>query len=245
MKIGFSLNKKKKKGVIPASVGGFIADEKKEEDKQFVVGFSAKGGLKPVIEETKPSAFVIPLIQQNKWNNADEEAANAILDDIRVSDQQEIKDGSRKIVIPMVDESLEKKRSELFAHIKDEAVKEQPILAQNQIPGLDKIDNDADKFKHDIAHRPVELSVESDSYAKIPVSGFGEAMLRGMGWSGETSLSETLKDPKPRIYRLGLGATPRPPSDDEEDDNGKKKKKKRKHRDRYDKDHKHRKHSRR
>lgn len=67
-----------------------------------------------------------------------------------------------------------------------------------------------------------------DAYDAMPVSGFGEAMLRAMGWAGPSSelavsSTDNLGDsgssdlPKPRPDRLGLGAkltsgVPLPPS---------------------------------
>ncbi len=54
-----------------------------------------------------------------------------------------------------------------------------------------------------------DMNVESD-YTKVSISDFGAAMLRGMGWTGSTTSTTSLKeeDVKSRPARLGLGATP-------------------------------------
>ncbi|KAJ3093094.1 hypothetical protein HK102_009526 [Quaeritorhiza haematococci] len=92
----------------------------------------------------------------------------------------------------------------------------QPILVQNQAPGLEKIENDVDKFRHDVTLRPDEASLAD--YERIPVEQFGAAMLRGMGWNEGEVVGRNKKnglqapiiyEPRPRL--LGLGATPAPP----------------------------------
>lgn len=61
-------------------------------------------------------------------------------------------------------------------------------------------------FRYDVdrcAEQPA-----SDGYAQRPVEGFGEMMLRGMGWNGPDSKNEkkAFSDPVARPSRLGLGA---------------------------------------
>lgn len=51
--------------------------------------------------------------------------------------------------------------------------------------------------------------VTEDSYKKVPVSQFGLAMLRGMGFKGSVESSND-DDDKPRPLLLGLGAQPSP-----------------------------------
>nr|XP_019051049.1 hypothetical protein I302_01496 [Kwoniella bestiolae CBS 10118]OCF29979.1 hypothetical protein I302_01496 [Kwoniella bestiolae CBS 10118] len=57
----------------------------------------------------------------------------------------------------------------------------------------------------------------AEDYAAIPVSAFGEAMARGMGWNPSSSGGTKIHEPKLRPALLGLGATalvekPAPPS---------------------------------
>ncbi|WWD07300.1 hypothetical protein V865_005398 [Kwoniella europaea PYCC6329] len=70
-------------------------------------------------------------------------------------------------------------------------------------------------LKRDIDELP-EMSTAED-YAAIPVSAFGEAMARGMGWNPNSSDGTKIHEPKLRPALLGLGATalvqkPPPPS---------------------------------
>ena len=71
------------------------------------------------------------------------------------------------------------------------------------------------KYKRDLEHRADDISVQSQAYVKVPIAEFGAAMLRGMGWKTEQSNNDDKKKEKefnPRPHRLGLGATPLPPS---------------------------------
>ena len=56
-----------------------------------------------------------------------------------------------------------------------------PLLLRNRLPGMEHVRNDEEAFKCDVQHRPEEATLEE--YANTPVDAFGEAMLRGMGWT--------------------------------------------------------------
>ena len=56
-----------------------------------------------------------------------------------------------------------------------------PLLLRNRLPGMELVRNDDEAFKCDVQHRPEESTLEE--YANTPVDAFGEAMLRGMGWT--------------------------------------------------------------
>ena len=74
--------------------------------------------------------------------------------------------------------------------------------------------NEDDRFKADVASRPNVSTL--DEYEAIPVNGFGEAMLRGMGWKegdlvGKRRTPATTTTGKPRVVErrpafLGIGA---------------------------------------
>lgn len=92
------------------------------------------------------------------------------------------------------------------------------LLQQNMIPGLAEIEGEDAKFKHDLNHRAEDISVKSRAYEDTPISEFGAALLRGMGWQGPQgdgtgAGTDLIKDVQPRHHRLGLGAQPRPPEE--------------------------------
>ncbi len=91
--------------------------------------------------------------------------------------------------------------------------KKAPLLMLNVAPELLSITNDTDRFKYDVSSRAADLNVRSEIYDAIPVSQFGAALLRGMGWAGPDKDEEKKKDEKlvAREQRLGLGAQARPP----------------------------------
>eukprot|EP00698_Gefionella_okellyi_P022365 TRINITY_DN7404_c0_g1_i1.p1 TRINITY_DN7404_c0_g1~~TRINITY_DN7404_c0_g1_i1.p1 ORF type:complete len:491 (-),score=116.16 TRINITY_DN7404_c0_g1_i1:110-1582(-) len=89
-----------------------------------------------------------------------------------------------------------------------------PLLMRNQLPGISGIADVDERFKFDVENRPDVASLEA--YEAIPVDKFGEALLRGMGWTPGSVVgtsSTTVTAPIEfisRPERLGLGAAPRP-----------------------------------
>lgn len=167
---------------------------------------------------------------------ADEAAAEAVLAEVRgvQADGQAASSSSpsSSLVIPMTDTApaasdaveetpareetaRDKKKAALFqdAAQRMQAAGAKPILQQNAVPGLDKLADVKDKYRHDISLRPDALDVHSEAYAAVPIEEFGAAMLRGMGWKGPAGEDEDADAaaPKPRHKLLGLGATMRPP----------------------------------
>lgn len=77
--------------------------------------------------------------------------------------------------------------------------------------------DDDGKFQMELDNLAPTLSVQSRAYKDVPISQFGMAMLRGMGWKGndgDSSNNDKNKPPMdetvmPRPSRLGLGATPK------------------------------------
>ena len=81
--------------------------------------------------------------------------------------------------------------------------------------------DDTIKYQRDLENRAEDIDVQSGAYVSVPISEFGAAMLRGMGWKGNDDSdrhhrgdkkSKDGDDVTPRPHRLGLGATPLPPS---------------------------------
>ncbi|KAK6906566.1 hypothetical protein I203_100552 [Kwoniella mangroviensis CBS 8507] len=92
---------------------------------------------------------------------------------------------------------------------------EQERLRRELVIGGPNPLTEEEALKRDIDELP-EMSTAED-YAAIPVSAFGEAMARGMGWNPNSSDRTKIHEPKLRPALLGLGATalvqkPPPPS---------------------------------
>lgn len=77
------------------------------------------------------------------------------------------------------------------------------LLARRK--GLKNGDSDDGGFREQVEECAEDGSLKS--YEQVPVEGFGEAMLRAMGWNGKhTSDENTQGGIAPRPERLGLGA---------------------------------------
>ncbi len=95
--------------------------------------------------------------------------------------------------------------------------KKAPMLLAHTNPSLLNLKNDDERFKADIENRAEDMNFRSEKYDAVPVSQFGAALLRGMGWTGPPASNALQKggvvEDKivPRENRLGLGATAKPP----------------------------------
>ncbi|CAJ1925322.1 unnamed protein product [Cylindrotheca closterium] len=69
--------------------------------------------------------------------------------------------------------------------------------------------SDQQQLKEDLERHAPDLSVDSESYQKVPIADFGAALLRGMGWDGRSDVTDDTGSGLPRPSRLGLGATPK------------------------------------
>ncbi|WWC65219.1 uncharacterized protein I303_107833 [Kwoniella dejecticola CBS 10117] len=100
----------------------------------------------------------------------------------------------------------------LSGDVKTESEEER--LRRELVIGGSSVLSEEEALKRDIDELP-EVSTAED-YAAIPVSAFGEAMARGMGWNPNASGGTKIHEPKLRPALLGLGATalekPLPPS---------------------------------
>jgi G patch domain/KOW motif-containing protein len=81
-------------------------------------------------------------------------------------------------------------------------------------------DSEQKKFEAGVEELPPDISVKSQVYKSVPISEFGAAMLRGMGWNGgnddnnsngtnNRNKQASDQSTMPRPSRLGLGATPK------------------------------------
>jgi len=151
--------------------------------------------------EEKPQ-FVIPLTK-NPWNTEsvageDAEAVAAILAGVSAPFEAE---GPIVPAIPVQGRTKDA----------DSSSAAEPLLKAAMIPGLAELPDDDAKFKHDLSQRAANVDAKSECYSTVPISAFGEALLRGMGWEGSRNESEQAES-QARPQRLGLGAKVRPPS---------------------------------
>lgn len=163
----------------------------------------ARGGQATGSASSSSSTLVIPL----NGANADTSASN------EQSGREEVTERAKNKAALFQDAAQRHRKAN-----------DKPILQQNAVPGLDKLADVKEKYRHDMSLRPDELDVHSEAYEAVPIEEFGAAMLRGMGWKGSVDKDEDADAaaPKPRHKLLGLGATMRPPL---AGDKGKRKKK--------------------
>ena len=107
----------------------------------------------------------------------------------------------------------------------EERAKRELVIAMEEGKGM----TEEDAFKRDINYMPEEVRSSNPSigaqplmwttsqssledYEAIPVSAFGLAMVRGMGYDPSSSSNTIIHEPKLRPQLLGLGATPMDPS---------------------------------
>ncbi|KAF1793351.1 Spp2/MOS2, G-patch domain [Phytophthora cactorum] len=234
---GFALKKGKKKALgAPAGFSASVPTALQVTEKVFVTDFDPNAPTSLTEDGKKP--LVIPLLETNAWTNdpnggrtgasndikgisEDEQAAAQIIAETQAARNTQSSD--KDLVIPV---EREQKRAELFqdGDKRPNNGQKMPILQQNAVPGLDDLQDVADKYRHDVALRPEAPDVHSDVYESVPVEAFGAALLRGMGWTGDVDPDDVGVAPQPRHKLLGLGATKRPSLPGE----GKKKRKKRK-----------------
>ncbi|XP_061626629.1 G-patch domain and KOW motifs-containing protein isoform X1 [Phyllopteryx taeniolatus] len=187
-----------------------------KDDIDYLTGIT-RNELQSTKPSEGPSERVIPLILKNRWRVLDQE--DQILgsgDKTHKSAQRngdasgdkspESSDKNDSVEAQAVKELIEDSRRKM-EELQSEANLNLtiPLLAQNKVP---------DGFE-DGAHLNVELRPQpstEDDYEKVPVEGYGLAMLKGMGWKKGEGIGRTFKQDvkpyeyKPRVIGLGLGA---------------------------------------
>mmetsp|Transcript_26896 Transcript_26896/g.39789 ORF Transcript_26896/g.39789 Transcript_26896/m.39789 type:complete len:492 (-) Transcript_26896:508-1983(-) len=63
------------------------------------------------------------------------------------------------------------------------------------------------QYEKEIASLPD--ATDEMAYERVPITEFGAALLRGMGWNGKDEGGKAVVPPNMRPHRLGLGATPK------------------------------------
>ena len=104
--------------------------------------------------------------------------------------------------------------SQVTAHIKYGLTKR-----EKNVPGKEALtqdDRDTEALREDLEHLPPESSL--GDYQRMPIEAFGEALMRGMGWSEGRGIGRNAKKDVEakelvrRADRLGLGADPAAPT---------------------------------
>lgn len=104
--------------------------------------------------------------------------------------------------------------SQVTAHIKYGLTKR-----EKHVPGKEALtqdDRDTEALREDLEHLPPESSLVD--YQRMPIEAFGEALMRGMGWSEGKGIGRNAKKDVEakelvrRADRLGLGADPAAPT---------------------------------
>lgn len=208
---------------LGAGAFGAAADTEQDgdQDREYVSDLGA-GQRRGGASSGKKEALVIPLPAnmsermaaaggdvggagaEGARNQDDVDAENAVIREARGEEAEAGEEGPARII------PLEKRPED------GGGKQEGPLLLRNQVPGLSEQGDDKQRLQHDLKHRSENVDVRSDAYERVPISEFGKALLRGMGYkepSGEAQ-KEGEGDKKPfevkaRPHRLGLGATPK------------------------------------
>ncbi|KAK3737752.1 hypothetical protein QZH41_017215, partial [Actinostola sp. cb2023] len=186
----FTFSKKKETKQLQKAGKNVLGTEKSHKDEGEDVDFirSAEGNkLQSVKPKEVIKELIIPLQKKNRW----------ILPT----------DGTDGLDRQAAEELVKDVLRDLEA--KDETNDDMsiPILMRNRLPNVEGYEQDE---RLDIAMRPAESTFED--YESMPVSAFGTAMLRGMGWKKGEAIGGTVKgfcEPIEFIQRskgLGLGA---------------------------------------
>jgi G patch domain/KOW motif-containing protein len=113
-------------------------------------------------------------------------------------------------------EKLSKEDQEAIEALKRDASGKSPAESSRNSKIIKAIENtfqsaeqkESEQFQEDLEKLAPDLSVDSESYQKVPITDFGAALLRGMGWKGSVDKNDVASN-LPRPSRLGLGATPK------------------------------------
>lgn len=206
--VGFSFNvqaKKKRKISSSKSISIFEEEKTEEKEKGEVILSISDGGVRSANPQKKEKPLVIPLgkdintgkigIKKNQDHLMLAKIArgeNVEMEDAKSDNENDEFDGE---IIPSKMEDIDTNL---------------PLLLRNRRLELEEIKDENERFRADIADRPDASSL--DDYNRVPVSKFGEALLRGMDWKpgmkigmNDRGLVKPIEFiPRPR--GLGLGA---------------------------------------
>ncbi|XP_077571695.1 G-patch domain and KOW motifs-containing protein [Stigmatopora nigra] len=177
-----------------------------QEDVDYLTGI-ARNQLQSTKPSEAPTERVIPVILKNRWRVPERADTDLGKNGQRLNgdggDHDEDRQDSMEALA--VKELIEDSRKKLEERRPGDDLAAIPLLAQNKTP-----DGFEDGERLNVELRP-QPSTEDD-YERVPVEGYGMAMLKGMGWKKGEGIGRTFKQDvkpyeyKPRVMGLGLGA---------------------------------------
>ncbi|CAH3149036.1 unnamed protein product [Pocillopora meandrina] len=159
----------------------------KKEETDYINAAEGKE-LKSIKPEEKPKEKVIPCKTKNRW---------ILSEDAKFVDSLD-RQAAEELLKAVSGDDTEGNENENVSI---------PLLMRNPLPDIEGYEKNE---KLDIALRPEQSSMQD--YEDMPVSSFGAAMLRGMGWKKGEAIGGTNKgftepiEYIPRSKGLGLGA---------------------------------------
>jgi hypothetical protein len=198
MSFSFSIKAQPKKKNVSVQI------VEKEPEKDFVI-MGENGNIESTTPKNLP--LVIPLESSTFKHHVEEGKKDKVEEDEEMGNNQdgaEVEKSEYGLIILGSGDGVKKV----------EEVQELPLILRNRPKELSGVMDETERFRRDVEMRPPEVTM--DIYDKVPVSQFGEALLRGMGWSegqaigkNHTVPAEVIVFPK-RPPRLGIGAKPQP-----------------------------------
>ncbi len=197
---------------------------RKELGVDLVIPLNEKDSLK---NKNEPILFGLKRIIQgtNHDNDSpnDTSISNAVIDDSDEKDKSTIQslngEAEDALIKLAADNEIDKEQNINSSSTNFSSGGPSSLIIKQENESTSEHYSETMKYQRDLKHRADDLSVHSQSYVNVPIAEFGAAMLRGMGWKGQSNKNnEKEKDGNnsktfnPRPHRLGLGATPLPPS---------------------------------
>ncbi|XP_071961562.1 G-patch domain and KOW motifs-containing protein-like [Antedon mediterranea] len=222
--LSFGFSKKKKETKILEQKNGLglglessLGTTGSANEHDLITSLEGKRVVSAVPRE-EPKELVIPLLKRNTWSigsrslkkpklndNANPEETNDSVPNSSTNEKIKLEEAAVQEIIS----DTAKQNLEWEDRGNEDMGMSIPLLMRNKVP--DGFETDE---KLDVSIRPDEAT--DANYDEVPITQFGLAMLRGMGWKegeGIGKKTEVVKmlEPKPRPKGQGLGAAPKPP----------------------------------
>jgi len=184
-----------------------VAKKKQEPVRDYVTDISGNH-ITSLAPSRKDGPLVIPIEVQGSAKRVKITPNEPVV--IKVEDNKQENGNQEKTLDEMAVEMIISEAKNKPAFVETDKIL--PIILQNQIEGIENIQDEEERFKYDVQSRPDEA--DEEAYEQVPIEEFGKAMLRGMGWETGKPIglnNRGLVEPiefVARQGRLGLGATP-------------------------------------